>query len=150
MFYLQYDLVLCSPSLVTFSVETLLSVLGQPFVKRFTLCCRSSYRCLFCLFVCVSVTVVYCGQTAGWIKMPLGTEVGIGQSHILLDGDSVLPVPPPNKGVSEQSPIFSPCPLWPYCRPSQQLVSSCLQSFFVQVYRLVVLYPFQQCCSGIF
>ena len=26
---------------------------------------------------------VYCGQTAGWIKMPLGTEVG----DIVLDGD---------------------------------------------------------------
>jgi len=34
------------------------------------------------------------GQTAGWIKMPLGTEVGLGRevdlgpSHIVLDGDS--------------------------------------------------------------
>jgi len=27
------------------------------------------------------------GQTAGWIKMPLGTEVGIGPGHIILDGD---------------------------------------------------------------
>ena len=25
-------------------------------------------------------THVYCGQTAGWIKMPLGTEVGLGGS----------------------------------------------------------------------
>jgi len=23
---------------------------------------------------------IYCGQTAGWIKMPLGTEVGLGPS----------------------------------------------------------------------
>jgi len=30
---------------------------------------------------------VYCGQTAGWMKMPLGTEV-----DIVLDGD---PAPPP-------------------------------------------------------
>jgi len=28
--------------------------------------------------VCLSVTLVYCGQTAGWIKMSLGTEVGPG------------------------------------------------------------------------
>jgi len=26
---------------------------------------------------------------AGWIKMPLGTEVDLGPSHIVLDGDPV-------------------------------------------------------------
>jgi len=26
---------------------------------------------------------VYCGQTAGWIKMPLGTEVGLGPGDIV-------------------------------------------------------------------
>ena len=30
---------------------------------------------------------VYCGQTAGWIKMPRGVEVGLGPGHIVLDGD---------------------------------------------------------------
>jgi len=30
---------------------------------------------------------VYCGQTAVWIKMPLGKEVGLGPGHIVLDGD---------------------------------------------------------------
>jgi len=34
---------------------------------------------------------VYYGQTAGWTKMPLGTEVGLGPGHIVLDGD---PAPP--------------------------------------------------------
>jgi len=29
---------------------------------------------------------VYCGQTTGWIKVSLGTEVGLGPSHIVLDG----------------------------------------------------------------
>jgi len=29
----------------------------------------------------------YCDQTAGWIKMPLGMEVGLGPSDIVLDGD---------------------------------------------------------------
>ena len=29
---------------------------------------------------------VYCGQTVGWIKMPLGTEVGLGLIDIVLDG----------------------------------------------------------------
>ena len=27
-----------------------------------------------------------CGQTTGWIKMPLGMEVGLGPGHIVLDG----------------------------------------------------------------
>jgi len=30
---------------------------------------------------------VYCGQTAAWIKMPLGVEVGLGVDDIVLDGD---------------------------------------------------------------
>jgi len=34
---------------------------------------------------------VCCGQTAGWMKMPLGTEVGLGPDDIVLDGD---PAPP--------------------------------------------------------
>ena len=46
--------------------------------------------------------LVYCSQTVGWIKMPLGTEVGLGPGLILLDGD---PAPHPRKGHS--SPHFS-------------------------------------------
>jgi len=61
---------------------------------------------------------VCCGQTAGWIKMPLGTKVGLGQSHNVLDGD-----PAPSKGV--HTPIFGPCLLWPNGRPSQLLLSTC-------------------------
>jgi len=30
---------------------------------------------------------VYYGQKAGWIKMALGVEVGLGPGHIVLDGD---------------------------------------------------------------
>jgi len=30
---------------------------------------------------------VYCGQTAGWIKMPLSTVVGLGPGDVVLDGD---------------------------------------------------------------
>jgi len=33
--------------------------------------------------VCLSVMLVYCGQTVGWMKMPLGTEVGLGPGHTL-------------------------------------------------------------------
>jgi len=42
---------------------------------------------------------------AGWIKKPLGREVGLGPSDIVLDWDSA---PPPKKDRAE-SPIFSPC-----------------------------------------
>ena len=34
---------------------------------------------------------VCCGETARWIKMPLGTEVGVGQGDIVLDGDAASP-----------------------------------------------------------
>jgi len=50
---------------------------------------------------------VYCGQTAGWIKMPLGMEVGIGPGHVVLDGDPA----PPRKGYSPL--LLRPCLLWP-------------------------------------
>jgi len=46
-----------------------------------------SDRCLSVL----SVTLVYCGQMVGWIKMLLGTEVGLDPGHILLDGDPARP-----------------------------------------------------------
>jgi len=42
-----------------------------------------SDRCLSVL----SVTLVYCGQTVGWIRMPLGMEVGLSQDHTVLDLD---------------------------------------------------------------
>ena len=29
---------------------------------------------------------VYCGQTAGWIKMSLSTEVNLGPGNVVLDG----------------------------------------------------------------
>ena len=34
---------------------------------------------------------VYCGKMARWIKMPLGTEVGLGPDDIALDG-GLLPL----------------------------------------------------------
>ena len=62
-------------------------ILGRPFVKRFAQLRRMlSDRCPVYLSV-LSVTLVYCGQTVGWNKMPLGTKVGLGPGHILLDGD---------------------------------------------------------------
>jgi len=64
---------------------------------------------------------VYCGQTAKWITVPLGVEVGLGPGDIVLCGDPALL---PQKG-AQQLPLFGPCPLWPNGRPSQQLPSSC-------------------------
>ena len=40
-----------------------------------TVCPMLSVRCLSVCPVCLSVTLVYCGQTVRWIKMKLGTEV---------------------------------------------------------------------------
>ena len=40
---------------------------------------------------------VYCGQTAGCIKMPLGTKVGLGPDDVVLDGGPVPPPTPPQK-----------------------------------------------------
>jgi len=45
----------------------------------------------------------YCGQTAGWIKMALGVEMGFGADHFMLDGD---PAPLPKDG--PEPSIFSP------------------------------------------
>jgi len=57
-----------------------------------------------CLSVCpvLSVTLVYCGQTVGRIKMKLVMQVGLGPGHIVLDGD---PAPTPPKGGGD--PQFS-------------------------------------------
>jgi len=51
----------------------------------------------------LSVTFVYCRQTAGWIKMPLGMEVGLGPGDIVLDGDPALPPPPQKNGTCEEA-----------------------------------------------
>jgi len=56
-----------------------------------------SDRCPVCLSVCLSVTLVYCGQTVGRIKMKLGMQVGLGPGHTVLDVDPASP-----KGYSPQ------------------------------------------------
>jgi len=48
-----------------------------------------SDRCPVCP-VCLSVTLVYCGQTVGWIKMKLGMEVGLGSGHTELGRNPAL------------------------------------------------------------
>jgi len=71
-----------------------------------------SVRCLSVLSY-LSVTLVYCGQTVAWIKMKLVVEVGLGPSHIVLDGH---PAPPPQRGMA---PNF-----WPMSHVAKRLVGS--------------------------
>jgi len=52
---------------------------------------------------------VYCGQTAAWIKMALGTEAGFGLRDIVFDAD---PATPRKEGTSAP-PNFGLCLLWP-------------------------------------
>jgi len=73
---------------------------GPLFVKRFALCYRTV---VLCVLSCLSVTLVHCGQTVRWIKMPLGMEAGLGPGHILLDRDP----PTPHRG--HRPPIFGQC-----------------------------------------
>jgi len=54
-----------------------------------------------CCPVCLSVTLVYCGETVGLIKVKLGVEVGLGPGHIVLDGD------PASTRYEHSSPLFS-------------------------------------------
>jgi len=44
---------------------------------------------------------VCCGQTAGWMKTPLGTEIDFGPGHIVLDG-----VPTLHKRGTATLPLF--------------------------------------------
>ena len=60
-----------------------------------------SDRCLSVCLSVLSVTLVYCGETVGWIKMKLGMEAGLVPGDILLDGD-----PAPPKG-AQPRPQFS-------------------------------------------
>jgi len=70
----------CKVPIIRDSVTLISAFFGQPFVKRFALCYRT--------VVCLSVTLVYCGQTVGRIHMKLSMQVSLGPGHIVLDGDS--------------------------------------------------------------
>jgi len=67
---------------------------------------------------------VYCGQMAGWIKTPLGTEIGLGPGHIVLDGD---PLTRSERGTTVPHPLFAAHAYCGHGRPSQLLLSSCFR-----------------------
>ena len=57
----------------------------------------------------------YCGQTAAYIKMPLGMEVGLSPGSFVLDGDPA----PPRKGGGAPLPN-----LWPISIVAKRLDTS--------------------------
>jgi len=62
-----------------------------------------SVRCLS-LLSCLSVTLVYCGQTVEWITLKL--EVVLGPGHIVLDGN---PANPNQRGTVPQFSALVSC-----------------------------------------
>jgi len=68
------------------------------------LSCSVVSRLSVCLPVCLSVALVYCGQTVGWIKMKLGMQVILGPGRIVLDEDQA----PPRPKRHSSPPIFGP------------------------------------------
>ena len=52
---------------------------------------------------------VYCGQTPGWIKTPLGTEVDLDPGHFVLDGFPAIG----ERGTAAPPALFGPYLLWP-------------------------------------
>ena len=82
-----------APSLPTFRscLKTHLFSRCYPAVKPEKWFLYSGRSC-YCYCYC------YCCQTVGWIKIPLGTEVGLGPGDIVLDWDSAPP--PAERGTS--------------------------------------------------
>jgi len=62
---------------------------------------------------------VFCGQTVGWMKTPLGMEVYFSPGHTVLDGNRARA----RKGHS--SPLVLAHVCCGHGRPSQLLLSSC-------------------------
>jgi len=75
----------------------------------------------------------------GWIKMPLGREVGLGPGHIVLDGDPALPPP---KGHSP-TPNFGL-----YCGQTVAHLSYCWALVLFSLQPSVVVAVLQFCGSS--
>ena len=64
---------------------------------------------------------VYCGRTAGWIRVPLGTEVGLNPGDVVLDCDPA----PHVRGLSSLPPLFGPLCSGMVAHISTLLLSTC-------------------------
>ena len=61
--------------------------------------------CLIIYAMLSDVNPTTCGQMAGWMKAPLGTEVDLGPGHTVLDGSQLR-----ERGTAAPPPSF-----WPMC-----------------------------------
>ena len=82
----------------------------------------------------------HCGQTIGWIKMPLGRKIGLGPGHTVLDGDAVRPFLPkgsqshdfqPMSLVAKRWPISATAELLFYFKPTDWLGNVSEMTYFV-------------------
>jgi len=87
---------------------------------------------------------LYCGQTAGWTEMPLGTKVGLGPGHIVLHGDPALSGPLPKE--RDRAPNFRPmsnvAKRSPISAAAEQLFGKCAEH--VVWHRTVLAVALQQ------
>jgi len=77
-------------------------VVYRRFLSTVTSNCQPCVTYGTTLLSVLSVMLVYCGQTFGWIRLSLGTEVGLGPGDIVLD-----------------PPLVGSCLLWRNGRPCQ-------------------------------
>jgi len=81
---------------VAFSLQYMhIVVFGRPLQVSVRLC----YGTLFVLSV-PSATLVYCGQTVGWLRIQLGKEVSLSPGNNVLDGEPTSP--------TERGTLFGP------------------------------------------
>jgi len=80
---------------------------------------------------------VFCGQTVGWMKTPLGKEVDLGSGHIVLDGIQALR----ERGTAAPR-LFGPCLLWPRSPISAAAEMLLIQLRLRQTVSILTLGPF--------
>ena len=80
----------------------------------------------------LSVTLVYCDQTVGWIKMPLGTELDLGPGDIALDREPSLPT---EIGTAAPDITFRPMSIV----AKRSLISATVQPLLVLVFVAIAI-----------
>jgi len=86
----------------------------------------------------LTVTLVYCVQTVGWTRMPLGMDVDLGPGDIVLDEDSVA-YPHTERGLAaptframlmaKRSPFSTTAELWLHNRHEPKSGGYCTPFF---------------------